>query len=112
MRKNATSAAVAELRPAVGSDQSIVMLTTAQLQAIIQNSVIAALAEFKATERPDQATLSGAELAVRLGLSRTRIHHLRQTGMPAIRVGEIYRYELAPCLAWLRERGRDGGEAP
>lgn len=105
-KSNATFAAVAELRPARTADEEspVFTLTVRQLRELMQGAALAALEEHKAGERPEQATLSGAELAPRLGVSRTRVHHLRQAGMPAIRIGEVYRYELGPCLAWLRER--------
>jgi hypothetical protein len=110
MRNNATSAAVAQLRPSRPADEEtpVVMLTVRQLRELMHGAALAALEEHRAGERPEQATLSGADLAPRLGVSRTRVHHLRQAGMPAIKVGEVYRYELAACLAWLRERGGAG----
>ncbi len=106
MRKTRPEAAAAELHPQPGNDNSpIVMLTTAQLRALVTDAVIDALAEFRAGEQPEKATLGGSELAKRIGVSRTKIHHLRHAGMPSLKVGDTYRFELKSCLAWLRERG-------
>ena len=110
MRKTRPIAAAAELHPRPGNDNSpIVMLTTAQLRTLMHDTVIAALDEYKQAEKPEKATLGGAELATRIGVSRTKVHHLRHAGMPSLKVGDVFRYELAACLAWLRERGNVAG---
>lgn len=98
------TAAAAELRPEVGNDNMLVTMTAGQLRRLVEDAVLSALEEFKQGEQPEQATLSGAELARRLGLSRTRVHHLRHAGMPSIKVGDTFRFELSACLRWLRER--------
>ena len=110
MRKTRHTAAAAELHPEPGNDNSpIVMLTRAELRALMHDTVLSALEEYKQGERPEKATLGGAELAARIGVSRTKVHHLRHAGMPSLKVGDVYRYELHACLAWLRERGNVAG---
>lgn len=110
MRKTRPEAAAAELHPQPGNDNSpIVMLTRAQLRELLHDTVLAALEEYRQGERPEKATLGGAELAAKIGVSRTKVHHLRHAGMPSLKVGDVYRYELAACLAWLRERGNVAG---
>jgi hypothetical protein len=44
-------------------------------------------------------------LCKRLGLSRATIFRLRGQGLPCFKVGDEYRYELEPVVAWLRARG-------
>ncbi len=110
MRKTRPTAAAAEIYPQPGNDNSpIVMLTTAQLRELMHETVLRALDEYRQGEQPEKATLSGDELSRRIGVSRSKVHHLRHAGMPALKVGETYRFELKACLAWLRERGNVSG---
>jgi hypothetical protein len=85
------------------------MLTRAQLRDLVADAVLCALEQHKQGERPERATLSGAELALRLGVSRSKVHQLRVDGMPSLKLGETFRFELAKCLQWLRERGNVTG---
>lgn len=110
MRKTRPTAAEAELHSPPGNDNNmIVTMTAAQLRDLMHETVLAALDEYKQGESPEKATLGGSELAKRIGVSRTKIHHLRHAGMPALKVGDTYRFELKSCLAWLRERGNVAG---
>lgn len=81
-----------------------VTLTVDQLRELVRDIVAEALIDL----RPDTsgpATLSGAQMAERIGVSRTTMHSLRVEGCPAIRVGDAYRYEPDRVLTWLRSRG-------
>ena len=108
MGKTRQMAAVAELRAEVGNDNMLVTLTVGQLREIVCDAVIDGIAQFKAGERPEQATLSGVDLARAVGLSRNAVTRLRKAGMPAIKLGDIHRYELKACMDWLREHGGGG----
>lgn len=108
MHKTRPPAAAAELRPEADNGP-IVMLTRSQLRELVEDAVLSALDQYKQGEQPEQATLSGAALAQRIGVSRTKVHHLRHAGMPALKVGETYRFELKKCLEWLRERSNVTG---
>lgn len=50
--------------------------------------------------------LTSAELAAELGVSITTVRRLIAAGMPALRLGRIYRFRLEQVLAWLERRGR------
>ena len=71
----------------------------------MKNSVIAALAEFKAGEQPTPDLLTGAQMAAKLGISRTSLHRMRVDGCPAIKVGDVYKFEPCAVMAHLRAQG-------
>ena len=49
-------------------------------------------------------TVSGAELAKKLGVSRSTVHKMRVDGqIDGIKIGDHYRYEPAAVMAKLRE---------
>jgi hypothetical protein len=48
--------------------------------------------------------VNGTELCRLISVSRTTLHRLRVEGMPAIPVGDTFRYEPVACLNWLRNR--------
>jgi hypothetical protein len=48
--------------------------------------------------------VSGAQLGRLLGCSRTQVHRLRLEGAPAVRLGDVFKYEPAAVLTWLRDR--------
>lgn len=56
------------------------------------------------TVEPEPLTLSGAEMARRLGISRSTMHELRKQGCPCVRIGDHHRYCSADVLAWLKAR--------
>lgn len=79
-------------------------LTAAQLETIVRRAVSDALeAERPAVPRP--ALLDRNGIAEALGCSASQVDKLRAKGMPSVRLGEVPRFELEPCLAWLREQG-------
>jgi hypothetical protein len=109
--KNAQNGADAEVRPqsaktlTPNDDGPIVMLTRRQLSELMEDAVISALAEFEAGKTPGPDLLTGAQMATKLGVSRSKLHFLRIEGMPAIRVGTVYKFEPAAVLQYLREKG-------
>lgn len=78
----------------------LVQLTVDELRALLRAEVDAALGE-----RPTApALLTQDALARELGVSPRTVYELRQQGLPTVLVCESPRFELAACLAWLRER--------
>lgn len=51
-----------------------------------------------------KALLDRAELARAFGISTPTVCNLVRRGMPELRIGSAPRYELGPCLAWLRNQ--------
>ena len=82
----------------------LVTLTVAELCELLREAVLEALAEQGAGAAPAPLLVGPAELARLLDCSRTTIHRLRTQGMPAVAIGDGFRFESAACLAWLRER--------
>lgn len=95
--------AVSMLKPAANQPDSrpVAMMTVGELCDALVDRVVEVVGDEKKAE---PLTLSGAELAERLGVSRTAVHRLRQQGAPAVKIGDCYRYEVEPFMAWLRER--------
>jgi phage terminase Nu1 subunit (DNA packaging protein) len=50
------------------------------------------------------ALLTQSQLAEQLQIHERTVFALRREGMPVVMIGDSPRYELAPCLAWLRAR--------
>ncbi len=82
----------------------VVHLTTAQLHEVVRQAVAAALAmHHPMTPSPEPMTVSGAEMAARIGISRSTMHELRaRDGCPAVRIGDHHRFEPEVVMAWLR----------
>lgn len=93
-------AGAAELCP-LDPNQPIYTLTVAQLLAQLER--IAERDPSPAESPP--LLVTGSRLAELCSVSRATVHRWRQRGMPAIQVGDEYRYEPAACLAWLRAGG-------
>lgn len=84
----------------------VVTLTVAALRAVIADAVADALADLDAVGPDEPLTVSGSEMAHRLGISRTALYKLRtRDGCPAMKVGDHYRYKPDAVLAWLEQRG-------
>src|SRR5690606_36864920 len=82
-------------------DPPIVLLTESRLRALVGEAVADALGE-REGDSPRTELVSGSELAVLLGVSRTSVHRLRVRGMPAVPILDTYRFRPAECLAWLQ----------
>jgi excisionase family DNA binding protein len=83
----------------------IVTLTVAQLRAVVADAVADALADLAPPKDP-KLTVSGAEMAHLLGISRASMHKLRtRDGCPALKMGDHFRYQPAAVMAWLEARG-------
>lgn len=97
---------VVALRPAPSEwvpadDRLFCTLTVGEYRAL-QEELQADRAPVPALTGP--MLVSGAELGRLLGCSRTQVHRLRLEGAPAVRLGDVYKFEPAAVLAWLRER--------
>lgn len=82
----------------------VIVSTVEQLREAIREVVRDEFAEFGADRPVAPLAVDGAELCRLISVSRSTLHRLRVEGMPAIPVGDTYRYEPAACLEWLRER--------
>ena len=81
----------------------VVTVTEAELAALVKAAVADALAEHD-SEEPVPSLLDRSALARRLGCSPSHVDTLRAEGMPTVWLGQTPRFELEPCLAWLRDR--------
>lgn len=95
--------AVARLRPLPtppSSDQRLlVTLSVQELQEFIRVAVSEVIAEARP---PERVLLSGSELGMRLGCSRATVHRLRREGMPSVKLGDTFKFELDTVVSWLR----------
>lgn len=96
------TAAVVPIRAEVDDGTPIVVLSLGQLRGVFRELFDQQQAE--AIPTPQPVTLSGAQLAQRLGVSRTTVHRMREDGCPCFRLGDTFRFELEPVLHWLRGR--------
>ncbi len=85
-----------------GQSQQLVALAPDQLADLIRAAVAEALSEGANDQRP--ALLDRLGLARALGIGLATVDRLRRDGMPCVHVGDSPRFEIAPCLAWLRGR--------
>jgi len=83
----------------------IVVLTPEQVSQLAYDAAAAALADFAEGLQDSPDLVDGAAMAKRLSLSRATLRRLRVAGMPAIAVGDTFRYRPAAVLAWLEQRG-------
>lgn len=49
--------------------------------------------------------LTSAELAKYFKVTEQTIYNWRKEGIPSIKIGREYRYELGKVMEWLRKRG-------
>jgi hypothetical protein len=108
MRKTRQTAAAAELHPQLDNTM-LVQLTVRQLAGIVEGAVLDALDKFETGKAPAPALLSGAEMAIRLGISRTKMHRLREEGCPAVKVGDVFKYLPGRVMSYLEERDNVAG---
>lgn len=88
------------------SAPAVAVLTAEQVAAIVRQQVDEALAEQVAERPPTPELVDAATMCRLIMVSRTTLHRLRVAGMPAIRVGDTYRYRPSAVVAWL-ESERD-----
>ncbi len=94
----------------MSAPRMLVQLTADELAAIVRAEVNAALAA--QSEAP--SLLDQNALARELGVSARTVYTLRQQGLPVVWLLDSPRFDLAACLAWLRDqkptRGQDESE--
>jgi excisionase family DNA binding protein len=88
----------------MSDDTMLVTLTVTQLREIVRDEVVLAIEEHRAGAQPEPDLVGAPEMARRLGVSRTTLHRLRTAGLPAIKVGDVYRYKPAAVLAYLEQQ--------
>lgn len=75
-------------------------LTAFELECMVGRAVRQAL-----TETPGPLLVDKQDVARQLNCSPAHVDHLRQRGLPIVKVGGLIRFEPARVLAWLREFG-------
>ncbi len=58
------------------------------------------------TSHPDPRLWTTTELARFLGCTERHIFHLRERGLPTIRLGALVRFDPAEALNWLERQGK------
>jgi hypothetical protein len=81
-----------------------VVLTAEQVTQLAYQAAAAALAEFTADQGPAPELVDGVTMGRLIAVSRATLHRLRVAGMPAIAVGDTFRYRPAVVIAWLEKR--------
>lgn len=79
-----------------------VMMTRGELRELVRQELTEALGGEKAVA---PALLTREQFAGVLGCSPSYVDKLRRAGIPHLRLGDSPRFELEPCLAWLRKDG-------
>jgi hypothetical protein len=92
--------------PSTTASTDLVIVPRAELRELIASAVAEALSEHHHAAAPAPDLVPGADMARRIGVSRTTMHRLRVAGCPAVRVGDTWRYAPADVVAWLRARGQ------
>ncbi len=90
------------------SAPGVVLLTAEQLEDLLERAAeqgaLTALEAFKSA--PVRGLVPASEMARLLNVSRTTLHRMRTDhGAPAVKVGDVFKFEPAAVLAWVRERG-------
>lgn len=88
----------------------LVVLTRAQLETLLHRVVELYVTASPTPREPE--LVDGTEMCRLITVSRTTLHRLRLRGMPAIPVGDTFRYRPAAVLAWLEAQGAGTGESP
>jgi hypothetical protein len=79
-----------------------VTLTLGELRELVRDAAIEAVAESGGAPQP--ALLDRSGLAQALGVGTSTVDRFRREGCPVLWVGDSPRFELEPCMAWLRGR--------
>jgi len=82
----------------------LVLLTAEQVSQLAHDAAAAALAEFAGGQAPVPELVDGPAMCRLISVSRATLHRLRVGGMPAISVGDTFRYRPAAVIAWLEQR--------
>lgn len=92
------------------SAPSIVVIERGELAELLESAVTNALVAHQSSEaRPILLDRNG--LARALGVGVSSVDRFRHEGCPVLWLGDSPRFELEPCLAWLRARSAAKGGA-
>lgn len=94
--------AVPRVREPAADDRLAVTLTLGELRELVRTAALQAVAE--AVNAPQPALLDRSGIARALGVGTSSVDRFRREGMPCVHVGDSPRFEIEPCLAWLRGR--------
>lgn len=83
----------------------LVVLSGERLRALVRAAVVEALEGRAEPRAPQPELVDGRTLMRLLSVSRATLHRMRVAGMPALPVGDTFRYRPAAVLEWL-ESGR------
>jgi len=83
----------------------LAVLTAEQVAELAYDAAATALAEFTNERTLPPELVDGVAMARLISVSRATLHRLRISGMPAIAVGDTFRYRPATVIAWLEQRG-------
>jgi excisionase family DNA binding protein len=61
---------------------------------------------FPEPSRRDPSLWTTTELARFLGCTERHIYHLRERGLPTIRLGSLVRFDPAEAMNWLKRQGK------
>jgi hypothetical protein len=86
--------------------QALVLTTRAELTDLVREAVAAAIAEQSESRPVERQVVGPNEMSRMLDISRTSLHRLRSEGCPAVRLGDVYKYEPSAVLTWLKARGK------
>ena len=87
------------------TDTPIVLLSTAQLTAIVERAVERALAAHGPVADDASRLLDGEELSLRLGCSISKLNRMvRDEHLPHIICGKVRRFRFAEVEQWLAEK--------
>jgi hypothetical protein len=95
-------------RPAANeNDGPAFTLSRAELESLVTNAVLAALARGQA----GPVLVDKQDLARQLRCSAAHIDHLRKRGLPTVMMGQAVRFEPAKVIEWLHTQGQTEGGA-
>jgi hypothetical protein len=87
--------------------EPIAVLTSAQLAELLERAALrgAELALEAQQLAPTPGLVPASEMARLLNVSRTTLHRLRtESRAPAVKVGDVFKYEPSVVIAWFRDR--------
>lgn len=69
--------------------------------------------ESGASQMPTEPWVSVDDVVKHLGVARDSVYRwIERKGLPAHKVGRIWKFKLSEVDAWVREGGADAGDAP
>lgn len=111
--KTRNQTAGADVRPStpiggvLKAPRRLIDLDEEELAERVQDAVAPLLADLLADllRNREPELLGGAQMAAKLSISRSKLHVLRTEGCPSVKVGDVFKYEPAAVMAWLKARG-------